>query len=69
MKYKGLNECWTCERYKRGECKKPVSLDKRDHGGCSDWENDELYEAWRADFGAEIEAVLKAGREYEARKN
>lgn len=64
MKYKGLNECWTCEKLKRGECKNPVSTNKKDHGGCSEWENEELYGAWYAEFGAEMKAVLKAVDDY-----
>ena len=54
MKYPGIFDCWTCERLKRGECKKPVSLDKKSHGGCSQWENKELYKAWFDEFGNDV---------------
>ena len=68
MKYERLNECWTCERLKRGECKNPVSTDKKDHGGCSVWKNDELYNAWRAEFGATIDETMKAVDDYLERR-
>ena len=54
MKYPGIFDCWTCERLKRGECKKPVSTDKKSHGGCSQWENKELYKAWFDEFGNDV---------------
>lgn len=54
MKYPGIFDCWTCERLKRGECKHPVSTNKKDHGGCSEWENKELYKAWFDEFGNDV---------------
>lgn len=48
---------------KSGECKKPVSTNKKDHGGCSEWQNKELYDAWYAEFGKDIEELTKAIRE------
>ena len=65
MKHAGLYECWTCERLKRGECKNPVSTDKKSHGGCSQWENKALYDAWYAEHGKGYEEIMEAVKVYE----
>ena len=67
MKY-AINQCHTCNRLKDGSCKNPVSRKKGDFGGCSSWTNPELYEKWRAENGADVDAMDKVIDAYLSRR-
>ena len=67
MKY-AINQCHTCNRLKDDSCKNPVSRNKRDAGECSSWTNPELYEKWRAENGADVDAMNEFIDGYLARR-
>ena len=63
MKY-NINSCHSCNRLKDGRCKNPVCKTPKEHGGCSDWENPEMYEAWLKEFGQDFNEIMEMTKEH-----